>query len=79
MGQDNSICDCKMCTDGFVATEFEAVLSSPLMYGIDACLQGSLNKRHPFTTRRSEKIIYKEGRIGKVAKALSKGINLHDD
>ena len=71
MDQDNLICDLKMNTDGFGAGEFEAVLSSPLMYGIDARLQGSLNKRHPFTIARYEKIIYIEGRIGKVAKALS--------
>ena len=65
-----------MNTDCFGAGEFEAVLNSPLMYGIDACLKSSLNKRHPFTTARYGEIIYKEGRLSKVAKALSNGIDL---
>ena len=69
----------KINTDGFGAGEFETVLNSPLVYGIDACLEGSLNKRHPFTTARYGKIIYKEGRLGKVAKTLSNGINLDDE
>ena len=65
-----------MNTDGFRSGEFEAVLSSPLAYGFGACLEGSLNKRHPFTTSRYRKIIYKEGRLSKMAKALSNGIDL---
>ena len=65
-----------MNTDGFGAGEFEAVISSSFVYSIDACLKSSLNKRHPFTTARYGEIIYKEGRLSKVAKALSNGIDL---
>ena len=48
------------------------------MYCIDACLEGSLNKRYPFTTAKYGKIIYNEGRLGRVAKASSNGINLNN-
>ena len=41
-----------MNANGFGAGEFEAVLSNPLIYGTDACLESSLNIRHPFTTSR---------------------------
>ena len=78
MGQDSLSAITKKNTDGFGVVELEAVLSSPFMYCIDACLEGSLNKRYPFTTAKYGKIIYNEGRLGRVAKASSNGINLNN-